>query len=107
MVDLGFTGQIHRFAVRDFINRELEPNPIGGDPPLQGELCRGINAVIKSRWDSHLDMSSLARRAVVNRHRQLDCKEWVSLVRYGRRESIEAAYSAFKGAFVEWCLARI
>lgn len=72
------------------------------------ELLRskGIEAVIKPRKNSRMDTPSEARRAAVMLHKRLGNERWSSIVGYGRRWSVETAYSTFKRAFGESCMAK-
>ena len=67
---------------------------------------RGIEAVIKPRGSSRPDTPSPARRRVVKEYLSLGHDAWAKLKDYGRRWMVEAAYSTFKRAFGEHCMAR-
>ena len=72
------------------------------------ELLRskGIEAVIKPRKNSRIDTPSEARRAAVRLHRRLGHKRWFRAVNYGKRWRFGTAYSTFKMAFGESCMAK-
>ena len=67
---------------------------------------KGIEAAIKPRRNSRLDTPSEARRGAVRLHRRLGHRRWARLKDYGRRWSVETAYSTFKRTFGEFCLAK-
>lgn len=67
---------------------------------------KGIEAAIKPRKNSRLDTPSEARRGAVRLHRRLGHRRWARLKDYGRRWSVETAYSTFKRTFGEFCLAK-
>jgi IS5 family transposase len=67
---------------------------------------RGVEAVIKPRGNSRPDTPSPARRRVVKEHLSLGHQAWARLKGYGRRWMVETAYSTFKRAFGEHCMAR-
>lgn len=67
---------------------------------------KGIEAVIKPRRNSRLDTPSEARRRAVALHKRLGHERWANLKGYGKRWSVETAYSTFKRAFGEFCMAR-
>jgi len=67
---------------------------------------KGVEAVIKPRRNSRLDTPSEARREAVNLYRRLGHRRWTKLKGYGRRWSVETAYSTFKRTFGEFCMAR-
>ncbi len=66
----------------------------------------GIEAAIKPRRNSRLDTPSKARRDAVNLYRRLGHKSWVKRKGYGKRWSVETAYSTFKRTFGEYCMAK-
>jgi len=68
--------------------------------------ARGIEAAVKPRRNSRLDTPSEARRREVRLYQSLGHKRWVRLKGYGRRWSVETAYSTFKQAFGEHCMAK-
>jgi len=67
---------------------------------------KGIEAVIKPRKNSRLNTPSEPRRESVTRYKHLGHKRWATLKEYGRRWSVETAYSTFKRAFGEFCMAK-
>ena len=67
---------------------------------------KGVEAVVKPRKNSRIDTPSEARRRAVRLYRLLGHKRWVRLKQYGRRWSVETAYSTFKRAFGEFCMAK-
>jgi transposase len=67
---------------------------------------KGIEAVIKPRRNSRIDTPSLSRRKVITQHKRLGYKQWAKLKGYGKRWSVETAYSTFKRAFGEACMAK-
>jgi len=60
---------------------------------------RGIDAVIKPRRNSILNTPSRARRYHVDLYRNLGHERWAAIKGYGRRWSVETAYSTFKRVF--------
>lgn len=67
---------------------------------------KGIEAAIKPRKNSRSDTPSEARGRNVSLHRSLGHQAWAKLKGYGRRWSVETAYSTFKGALGEFCMAK-
>jgi len=67
---------------------------------------RGIDAVIKPRRNSILNTPSRARRYEVNLYRNLGHERWAEVKGYGRRWSVETAYSTFKRVFGESVMAK-
>ena len=67
---------------------------------------KGIEAAIKPRRNSRLDTPSQPRRRAVALHKHLGHKRWAKLKEYGKRWSVETAYSTFKRAFGEFCMAK-
>ncbi|MBC7121009.1 MAG: transposase [Candidatus Methanosuratus sp.] len=67
---------------------------------------RGIDAVIKPRRNSVLETPSRARRYEVDLYRNLGHGKWAAIKGYGRRWSVETAYSTFKRVFGESVMAR-
>jgi len=67
---------------------------------------RGIEAVIKPRRNSRTDTSSEPRREAVTQYKRLGHEHWARLKGYGRRWSVETAYSTFKRTFGESCMAK-
>jgi len=67
---------------------------------------KGIDAVIKPRRNSRLDTPSQPRRKAVTLYKHLGHKRWEKLKGYGKRWSVETAYSTFKRAFGESCMAK-
>jgi len=65
-----------------------------------------IEAVIKPRRNSRMDTPSEPRRRTVAMHKRLGHKEWAKLTDYGKRWSVETAYSTFKRTFGEFCMAK-
>jgi len=65
-----------------------------------------IESVIKPRRNSRLDTPSEPRRRAVALYKRLEDKQWTKLKGYGRRWSVETAYSIFKRAFGEYCMAK-
>jgi len=67
---------------------------------------KGIEAVIKPRRNSRMDTPSEPRRRTVAMHKRLGHKEWAKLTDYGKRWSVETAYSTFKRTFGEFCMSK-
>lgn len=67
---------------------------------------KGIEAAIKPRRNSRLDTPSEARGRNVSLYRRLGHQEWAKTKGYGRRWSVETAYSTFKRALGEFCMAK-
>jgi len=67
---------------------------------------KGIDAVVKPRRNSRLDTPSQPRRRAVALYKHLGHKRWAKLKEYGKRWSVETAYSTFKRAFGEFCMAK-
>jgi len=67
---------------------------------------KGIEAVIKPRRNSRLDTPSEHRRRAVTLYKRLGEKGWTRLKGYGRRWSVETAYSTFKRKSGEFCIAK-
>ncbi len=67
---------------------------------------KGIEAVIKPRRNSRLDTPSQPRRKAVTSYTSLGHRKWTNLKGYGKRWSVETAYSTFKRAFGEYCMAK-
>ena len=67
---------------------------------------RGIDAAIKPRKNSVFSSRSEARRQEVDLYRCLGHKKWAEEKGYGRRWSVETAYSTFKRAFGEAVMAK-
>ena len=67
---------------------------------------KGIEAVVKPRRNSRLDTPSEPRRRAVTLYKRLGHKHWAKLEGYGKRWSVETAYSTFKRAFGEFCMAK-
>jgi len=65
-----------------------------------------IEAVIKPRRNSRMDTPSEPRRRAVAMHKRLGHKQWAKLTDYGKRWSVETAYSTFKRTFGEFCMAK-
>jgi len=65
-----------------------------------------IEAVIKPRRNSRLDTPSEPRRRTVTLHKRLGDKCWTKMKDYGKRWSVETAYSTFKRTFVEYYVAK-
>jgi len=65
-----------------------------------------IEAVIKPRRNSRLDTPSEPRRKAVTLYKRLGDKQWTKLKDYGKRWSVETAYSTFKRTFGEYCMAK-
>ena len=65
-----------------------------------------IEAVIKPRQNSRIDTPSEPRRRAVAMHKRLGHKQWAKLTDYGKRWSVETAYSTFKRTFGEFCMAK-
>ena len=66
----------------------------------------GVEAVVKPRRNSRLDTRCPGRRLAVGRVWELGYDAWAKLTGYGRRWSVETAYSTFKRLFGECSLAR-
>ena len=67
---------------------------------------RGIDAVIKPRRNSILNTPSRARQYHVDLYRNLGYRSWAAIKGYGRRWSVETAYSTFKRVFGEPVMAK-
>jgi len=67
---------------------------------------KGVEAVIKPRRNSRLDTPSEPRRKAVTAYTRLGHRRWTRLKGYGKRWSVETAYSTFKRAFGEYCMAK-
>ena len=67
---------------------------------------KGVEAVIKPRRSSRLDTPSEARRMEVELYKELSYRRWAKRKGYGRRWSVETAYSTFKRAFGGACMAK-
>ena len=67
---------------------------------------KGIESVIKPRGNSRLDTPSPARRRAVTEYKRLGYRRWADLKGYGKRWSVETAYSTFKRTFGEYCMAK-
>jgi len=67
---------------------------------------KGIDAVIKPRRNSRSDTPSEPRRKAVTQYKRLGHERWAKLKDYGRRWSVETAYSTFKRTFGEFCMAK-
>jgi len=65
-----------------------------------------IEAVIKPRRNSRIDTPSEPRRRAVALHKRLGHKQWAKITDYGKRWSVETAYSTFKRTFGEFCMAK-
>jgi hypothetical protein len=67
---------------------------------------KGIETVIKPRRNSRLDTPSEPRRRAVTLYKHLGHRRWADLKGYGKRWSVETAYSTFKRTFGEFCMAK-
>jgi len=67
---------------------------------------RGIEVVIKPRKNSRTDTPSEARRVAVSLHRRLGHGVWAKIKGYGKRWSVETAYSTFKRTLGDFCMAK-
>jgi len=67
---------------------------------------KGIEAVIKPRRNSRSDTPSQPRRRAVTLYKRLGHTHWAKLKGYGKRWSVETAYSTFKRTFGEFCMAK-
>lgn len=65
-----------------------------------------VEPVIKPRKNSRLDTPSQPRREAVTQYKRLGHKQWAKLKGYGKRWSVETAYSTFKRTFGEFCMAK-
>ena len=65
-----------------------------------------IEAAIKPRRNSRLDTPSETRRRAVTQYKRLGHKQWARLTGYGKRWSVETAYSTFKRTFGEFSMAK-
>jgi len=59
----------------------------------------GIGAGVKPRRNARVDAGPPARRLTVGRVGELRYEAWAQFTGYGRRWTVEAAYSAFKRLF--------
>jgi IS5 family transposase len=67
---------------------------------------KGIEAVIKPRRNSRIDTPSEPRRRAITLYKRLGHRRWTKLKGYGKRWSVETAYSTFKRTFGEFCMAK-
>ena len=67
---------------------------------------KGIEAAVKPRRNSILDTPSEPRRRAVTQYKRLGHARWAKLTAYGKRWSVETAYSTFKRTFGEFCMAK-
>jgi len=67
---------------------------------------KGIEAVIKPRRNSRLNTPSEPRRRAITLYKHLGHRRWAKLKEYGKRWSVETAYSTFKRTFGEYCMAK-
>lgn len=67
---------------------------------------KSIEAVIKPRRNSRLDTPSEPRRRAVTEYKRLGYRRWANSKGYGKRWSVETAYSTFKRTFGEFCMAK-
>jgi hypothetical protein len=67
---------------------------------------KGIEAVIKPRRNSRSDTPSGARRRTVTEYKRLGYRRWADSKGYGKRWSVETAYSTFKRTFGEYCMSK-
>lgn len=67
---------------------------------------KGIEAVIKPRRNSRSDTPSEPRRRAITEYKRLGYRCWADGKGYGRRWSVETAYSTFKRTFGESCMAK-
>jgi len=67
---------------------------------------KGIEAVIKPRKNSRSDTLSEPRRRAVTQYKHLGYRCWADRKGYGKRWSVETAYSTFKRTFGEFCMAK-
>jgi IS5 family transposase len=65
-----------------------------------------IEAIIKPRRNSRIDTPSKPRRRAITRYKRLGHVRWAKLTGYGKRWSVETAYSTFKRTFGEFCMAK-
>jgi transposase len=65
-----------------------------------------IEVAIKPRRNSRIDTPSQSRRRAVTQYKRLGHKRWANLKEYGKRWSVETAYSTFKRTFGEFCMAK-
>jgi len=65
-----------------------------------------IESVIKPRRNSRIDTPSEPRRKAVTTYKSLGHRRWAKLKEYGKRWSVETAYSTFKRALGEFCMAK-
>ena len=65
-----------------------------------------IEAVIKPRRNSCSDTPSEPRRRAVTEYKRLGYRCWADRKGYGKRWSVETAYSTFKRTFGEYCMAK-
>ena len=67
---------------------------------------KGIEAVIKPRRNSRSDTPLEPRRRAVIEYKRLGYRCWADRKGYGKRWSVETAYSTFKRTFGEYCMAK-
>jgi len=67
---------------------------------------RGIRAVVKPRSNARSDTGPISRSVAVGMVRELGYGTWAETVGYGRRWSVETAYSTFKRLFGEGTMGR-
>ena len=68
--------------------------------------AKGIDAVIKPRKNSRLETRSEARRRAIALYMRMGHEAWSKLKEYGKRWSVETAYSTFKRLFGEFSMAK-
>jgi len=67
---------------------------------------KGIEAVIKQRRNSRIDTPLEPRRRAVTEDKRLDYRHWADRKGYGKRWSVETAYSTLKRTFGEYCMTK-
>jgi len=110
------TDEVHDSRVADRLVEEAERNgkvnEVLGDGAYDTARMyerlkeKGIEAVIKPRRNSILETPSMARRYEVDLYRNLGHKKWAEVKGYGRRWSVETAYSTFKRTFGDNVMAK-
>jgi len=93
-------------------NGKVKVNEVLGDGAYDSAVIydrlreKGIDAVIKPKKNSILNTRSEARRYEVDLYRNLGHEGWAEVKGYGRRRSVETAYSMFKRTFGESLMAK-
>ena len=84
----------------------MRMEPIDSSKIYQTLKSKGIEAAIKPRRNSRMETPYEARRKAVIQYKHLCYKRWSNLKEYGKRWSVETAYSTFKRTFGEHSMAK-